>query len=214
DFSAQINASLQASDGSFLIELPTLGLAPSYVGLEGRFFQSGPVSNPAFDGNDSFPIGAQSLLVPNDPTSAMWSFPQTYVNQHTMVMSPKGDISLVLNSAGFQMPFDIHHAIVTMAMAPDRSGAVDGMIAGVLDTEEHITVLQQIAGTFDPALCSGTTFDSLAAQIRQASDILSDGTQDPTQTCNGISIGIGFTATAVQLSGITPAPTPPPDPCP
>ena len=130
------------------------------------------------------------------------------------VMSPKGDISLVLNSAGFQMPFDIHHAIVTMAMAPDRSGAVDGMIAGVLDTEEHITVLQQIAGTFDPALCSGTTFDSLAAQIRQASDILSDGTQDPTQTCNGISIGIGFTATAVQLSGITPAPTPPPDPCP
>jgi hypothetical protein len=33
----------------------------------------------------------------------------------------------------------------------------------------------------------------------QASDILSDGTQDPTQTGDGISIGLGFNATVVQL---------------
>jgi hypothetical protein len=38
---------------------------------------------------------------------------------------------------------------------------------------------------------SRATFDSLADQIRQAFDILVDGTQDPNQTCNGISIGLG-----------------------
>ena len=194
--------------------MPSLGLSPSYVGLEGRLFQSGPVSNPAFDGSDTFPIGAQSLLSPSDPTSTKWSFLQTYVNQHTMVMSPSGDVRLVLDTAGFQMAFDIHSAVIAMDMAPDRSAAVNGVIAGVLDTEEHIAVFQQLAGSFDPGLCSGTTFEAIADQVRQASDILVDGTQDPNQTCNGISIGIGFTATAVQLSGITPAPTPPPDPCP
>jgi hypothetical protein len=72
--------------------------------------------------------------------------------------------------------------------------------------------IQQLAGTFDAALCSGATIDSLLAEIAQASDILQDGTQDPTRTCDGISIGLGFTGSLVKLGAPVAVP-PPPNPC-
>ena len=49
--------------------------------------------------------------------------------------------------------------------------------------------------------------------IRQASDILKDGTQDPNEECDGISVGLGFEAKAVVVGDIAPAPQPVPDPC-
>jgi len=63
-------------------------------------------------------------------------------------------------------------------------------------------------------LCMGPTIDSLLAQMTQASDILADGSQDPAQTCNGISIGLGFKMKPVQIGVIAPPGPPPPNPCP
>ncbi len=34
---------------------------------------------------------------------------------------------------------------------------------------------------------------------------MSDGTQDPTKTCDGISIGLGFEMTLAQRGGVGPA---------
>jgi len=52
--------------------------------------------------------------------------------------------------------------------------------------------------------------------LRAASDIMADGTNgDATQTCTGISFGMGFDALPVQLGAV--APDPPstiPTPCP
>ncbi len=72
----------------------------------------------------------------------------------------------------------------------------------MLDTEKFIDQLKQVAGSFDPSLCSGPTFDSIAQQIRSASDIMVDGTQDPAQTCNAISIGVGFEAKAARIGAV------------
>jgi hypothetical protein len=41
--------------------------------------------------------------------------------------------------------------------------------------------------------------------IQQASDILTDGTQDPTKTCDGISIGLGFEMVDAARGGVGPA---------
>jgi hypothetical protein len=57
-----------------------------------------------------------------------------------------------------------------------------GSIAGILDTTELVEAVRQ-------ANTSCTNFD---AQIRQAQDVLADGTQNPAADCNAISIGIGF----------------------
>lgn len=70
-------------------------------------------------------------------------------------------------------------------------------LTGLIRTEELVESLRQVAGALDPSLCSGSTFDSIAQQVRAASDIRDDGTNgDPSLECNAISFGIG-----VKLSG-------------
>ena len=83
----------------------------------------------------------------------------------------------------------------------------------MVDTEAFIVELKKAAGRIDPGLCTGSTFDSIANQIRQASDILTDGTQDPNKTCNGISFGMGFKATAVNFGKVAAKQPEPEDPC-
>lgn len=100
---------------------------------------------------------------------------------------------------------------VQASIATDGSAA-SGVIAGVMNTEEFIASLKVVAGYVSMALC-GPAFDGIAQQIRQTSDILDDGTQDPMQTCNGISVGLGFDAAASLLNGVALDPAPV-DPCP
>jgi hypothetical protein len=129
------------------------------------------------------------------------------------VSSPPGAFEIRLRLEGMHLALPLNHAILTMDLAPDRSSASMGVIAGILEVEAFIEEMRQMAGAFDPALCEGTTFDSLADQLRQSADILSDGTQDPAKTCDAISVGMGFEASAVQLGPVA-APVPPPlDPC-
>ena len=72
----------------------------------------------------------------------------------------------------------------------------------------------KIAGTISTQLCGGSTLDTVKQTIRQASDILVDGTQDPSKPCDGVSIGIGFEAVKVTAKGVAPDPPPGPNPCP
>ncbi|MEZ4369518.1 MAG: hypothetical protein R3B07_01780 [Polyangiaceae bacterium] len=80
----------------------------------------------------------------------------------------------------------------------------DMMLSGVIPAEELIEALRQVAGALDPSLCSGSTFDSIAQQVRAASDVRVDGTNgDPSLDCNGISIGIGLNFTGALIRGYT-----------
>jgi hypothetical protein len=61
--------------------------------------------------------------------------------------------------------------------------------------------------------CDNSLLGTLLLQVRQASDIMSDGTQDPSKTCDGITMGLGFEMTEAQLGDVGPA-TPPGKTCP
>jgi hypothetical protein len=143
--------------------------------------------------------------------------PNTYVSSGTLVTSPSiGTLHIPLGISGFLLPLTIQKAVVTMQISGVGSTATgqNGVIAGILDTEELILEFKKIAGGFDPSLCSSNTFESIAMQIRQASDIMKDGSNgDPSKTCDAISIGLGFSAQAVVLGGVAPPNPPPPDPC-
>jgi hypothetical protein len=72
--------------------------------------------------------------------------------------------------------------------------------------------VKAIAGKVSSSLCTGTALDGVLQQIRQGSDIMHDGTQDPTKVCDAVSIGLGFETRASKLG----APAPPvtsKDPC-
>ena len=99
-------------------------------------------------------------------------------------------ISLVF--AGNNLDLDIKKAIVTF----DHKGSTadNGTIAGVVSTAQFTEQLKKIAGNISTALC-GAGLDVIVQQITEASDIMADGSAGtPDQTCNAISLALGFTA--------------------
>ena len=68
--------------------------------------------------------------------------------------------------------------------------------------EELVAEVKRIG--YSIGLCDSPLFANLLTSIRQASDIVADGSQDPTKTCNGISIGLGFEMGEVQLGAVGP----------
>lgn len=172
-------------------------------------------SAPKFDGSDKWPV-LPELLNGGDINSPKVSFPDSYVTGGKWVSGSQGDLNLTVSIQGFNLALKITKAVITT----DLSGvgatakATKGVIAGIIPTEQLITELKKVAGGFDATLCEGQTFESIAQQIRAASDIMSDGSNgDNTKLCDGISVGLGFEALAVQLGGVAPAAEPPADPC-
>jgi hypothetical protein len=100
-----------------------------------------------------------------------------------------------------------------MKVTPTSSTATEGTISGVIPEAELEDAIAKTAGAISKDLCSGSTLDSIKQTIKQASDIMQDGTNVAGVTCDGISVGIGFEAVAVAVAGVGPQDVPGPDPC-
>jgi len=197
DAPAKVNDSIVMGSGTMMIDLEDLGIGDSYNPLVARYYlgaSTGGVA-PKFDGTDAWPVKAESLTNAGDLTTAIVTFPGSYVVGNTWVGHVSGPLTLSLGT-GFLFfgDFVLHDAVITMDLSADHKHATNGTIAGVLSTNELTMSLKQYAGSFDPTLCAGPTIDSIVTQVQQASDILADGTQDPTKDCDGISAAFGFDA--------------------
>lgn len=212
DASTQINDSIAQGSFTIMMDIQKLGSGTVYNPLTTKLYAGGDLGMaPAWDGSDVWPVRPE-LLQCCDATCACDGatdiegskvvFPTSYVVDDTWVSGSASALSLSLSVAGFSLNLTIGSAIIAMKLDPDHKGATVGTIAGIIDTEAFIEELRKVAGNFDAGLCEGSTFDGLANQLRAASDILKDGSQDPTKDCNGISIGLGFDASAVQLGTI------------
>lgn len=107
----------------------------------------------------------------------------------------------------------LRFARVTMTVSADGTTASTGTLSGIVKTEDLVNELTKVAGRISTQLCSGSTLDTIKTTIRQASDILADGTQDASRECDAISFGVGFDAVKVSVTGTSPDPAPTPDPC-
>jgi hypothetical protein len=214
DFSTQVNDAIASGKRTILLDLENLGAGAGYNPLLSRFYDGAPLgSPPKWNGLDAWPVAYESLAAPPSLASAKVQAPQTYVVNNTWVAPLQGDIVLTFDASGFGLKVPIHNPIITMELDASHQNGTHGIIAGVVPTDAFVASIKQVAGTFDPTLCNGPTIDSIVAQIAQASDILLDGTQDPSKQCNGISIGLGFEAHAVKFGAIAPPAPPQPNPC-
>ncbi len=100
------------------------------------------------------------------------------------------------------LPLHLRKVRISLQLAPDRKSATLGMLGGIATTDELAAVLRKNRGNISPLACLPGVFDSYEQKIRRASDIMADGTQDPTKTCDGISLGIGFDATEVAIGSL------------
>ncbi len=206
------------SDGSSteLFRLDKLTTAPDQNGVTGALYAGANKGSPAlFNGTDVWPVTYESVNNGNLNAPKV-KFPNSYVSGGVWVSGSEAQFVLPLMVQGYTMNLPISQAIFSMQLkgAGTQAAAFNGVIAGVIDIEAFVSELKRIAGSFDPSLCNGFNFDSIAQQIRAASDIMSDGTNgDPGKTCNAISIGLGFKGSAVKLGAVAPPVPPPPDPC-
>jgi hypothetical protein len=222
-------------NGSFtmlfrLDKLQDPGIAPNQTGIGAAYYAgakfdvltdcfSSPsdphCSPPKWNGTDSWPVLFEALASPNLDDSKV-KFPSSYVSGGTWVSGSQATIVLTLAIQGFPLPLPITHAVVGMNIqgADSYAVATNGVIAGVIPTEQLISEFKKVAGGFDQSLCEGATFESIAQELRQASDIMQDGSNgDPNLTCDGISVGLGFEGKGASISGIAPPVPPPTDPC-
>ena len=236
--SQTISQSIQSGKFTMLIEVTGFDDTPTQTanGMTGQFFPAGPYpgGTPTFDMTTDWPVDPQYL---NDQATiasgSQFSFTAGYIHNGTFVsggdLSTGGGMSLILNLVfqGQAWAIPIHDGVISFnhgATSYDGSGnplnitadatkATDGTIAGVINTTDLVNGLKAIAGRISPSLC-GPAFTGIANQITQQSDIMNDGSNAPGQTCNAISIGVGFDAVEVknpdQVAILSP---PPPDPC-
>jgi len=124
-----------------------------------------------------------------------------------------GNARFDLSLSGQDLVVPIRAVNIRMTISSDGLKATEGTISGVAPTEQLVAAMGALMGRFSTDLCTGTTRDGILDSIRQASDIMQDGSQDPNKECDGISVGLGFEATRVVVGDIAPAKAPPADPC-
>ncbi len=202
DLEGSINDSIAGGSFNIMMDLADLGAGTDYDPIDAYLYAG---KNGVGDAWEAAP---ELLAMPGaaDMKAALHSsqvhFTNSYVNQNTWVSGDKGTVSLAIGIAGFSLNLNIRSAVITMKMDGAHGSATEGVIAGVLDTEELIEQLRDVLGAVDPSFCSGAAVDGILNQIRQASDIMKDGSQSAAATCDGISIGLGFDASNVTISKI------------
>jgi len=213
DFGPKVNQAIASGAFTTMLKIDHLGTQPSYSPLAAALFGGGPMTMPPrFDGTDVWPVSSDTVNN-GDVTMPKVVFPASYMNARVWVSgATSGRITLPLVFSGVTFAMPIDHGVITMTVDPMNQSAVSGTIAGVIPTEELIAAIKLVAGRISTSLCSGSAFDSIAQQIRQASDMIHDGTNIPGVPCDAISIGLGFEARRVQLGAVV-TPVASPDPC-
>jgi hypothetical protein len=203
-YSDEMNKALAGSTFNFLARTDATA----------AFYSGSTLLGPKFDGTDAWPVTFDSVAQ-SDVNQPKVRFPQAATNGQVWSSGDASGPAVITFPLfpGFGMPLKANKLQVTMTLAADGKTASGGIISGVLPTADLIAVFRQYAPLISSSFCSGSAMDSIAQQIQQASDILSDGTQDPNKDCDGISFGFGFDGVLVSLGKVAGALNPPANLC-
>ncbi|NUP11785.1 MAG: hypothetical protein HOW73_37535 [Polyangiaceae bacterium] len=202
DIDPVLNEPLDEGNYTLIFALDGLGPGANYSSMDAHYLEGRQRS------------GSSWLKAPESfaGTEPVIRFSNGYVNGHTWVSGTSNEpLTIKLSYRGLPFRLKVRRAVVTAQMSPDHQDVVHGIISGVADTEELAAEMRALFGKVTPDFCSAAA--DAEAIVRQASDIMNDGTQDPNAVCNGISVGLGFTATDVTIGTMGPAEQPVPPGC-
>lgn len=217
NFSAQYNAAVSSGSFTEMIDVTGLTSDPTQSGAApGQGFVGAQFpGTPTWTMADDWPVVPDWL---NDgktlASGSRIAFAQAVIASGTWTSGAPTDLPFhVQMGTGYPLDFIVHHAVVRFVHS-SATKATEGIISGIVYTDEVIAAFQRVAGSISMSLCSGSAFDSIAQQIRQAQDILQNGTNDPGVPCDAISFGIGFDADQLgPVQSVAPEQPPLPDPC-
>lgn len=207
DISGAMNAAIGAGQGTVVLHVEALGPASSYGGLTVRGL--GVVGSTDAKGAKLAvtewatyawrPVGEQ--LGPGDSWPSRPPFGHAYLANDVLVATG-GEVWLVMGPPGSPLRLRLRKATIAGRIAPGRAKITEGRISGVLSADELVSALVHEPIGPSAGLCpAGGVLD----QVRDAADMMADGTQDPQKICDGISIGLAFTAVRSALGETAPA---------
>lgn len=202
-FVTDVNTSLQNGNFNMMLAMDCLPPAGDVTSLLTRLFNGTALGMPAkFDGTDVWPVRPELLSDPMNPASSSIMYANSSVMNLVYDSGNKVPFVLTIPMMNTWITLKLYSAHVTMNLAADHNSATGGIIGGVLKTEEFITEFDKVGAAL--GLCNTPIYMNLVTTMRQASDIMADGSQDPTKTCDGISIGLSFNSAQVQLGNVGP----------
>jgi hypothetical protein len=211
DVEAAINNTLDQGTYSVILDLQKLGTGADYNPLLTRFYLGAELgSAPKWDGTDTWKLQPGMLNSAADPTSAKVQFAAGYLVGNTWVSGTRTD--LLLRFGGVDLL--LHHAVITMQLDEAHQNVTKGIVSAVLDTQDLLDKIKSAAASVSTTYCDASLLDPVLKSVAAASDILKDGTQDPSKPCDGISFAFGFDAVPAHIAGVADASPPSPDPCP
>jgi hypothetical protein len=165
NFSKTMSESLQNGLFTYLIRMDNLSLSPDQSGVRSSIYiGAGRGSPPSWNGFDIWPVTYESV-VDGQVEQPRITLPSSYVSGGVWVSGSPADIVLVSSGGGLDMVLPIRRAIVSMRLSGSGSTAraVDGIIAGVTETEALIAELKKIAGSLSQSLCESDVFEGVAS---------------------------------------------------
>ncbi|MEZ4223702.1 MAG: hypothetical protein R3B13_22330 [Polyangiaceae bacterium] len=210
--SDEVNQNILDGGFTIMLRLDNLDSEANQTGITASLYGGADLGGPPnWDGNDMWPVFPE-LLNNGDINDPKVKFPNSYVSGGTWVSGSKGTVDLSVSVGGKGISLVITNAVITMDITGTgtSASATNGVISGVIKTTQLTSEIEKIAGDLTSGqLCPGNpTLEGALVSIRQASDIMSDGTNgDSAKECDAISVGIGFEASAVQLGAVAPPAT-------
>jgi hypothetical protein len=210
--SDESSASVTAGGSTILLDLGNLGSSSNYASSPAQWFRvkgDGPAPESDWSSYEWSPFADKV----ESSGSSKIKLPGAYLSGDVWVSGEVPEVEVPLEMQGLFMNITVRKGRM-MLNVKDRARGLDGVLAGVVPTEALVTVMLKIAGNFGSNFCDeqSSALQGIVESIRQSSDILVDGTQDPDKPCDGISIGVGFETRASKLGAVIP-PQLIPDPC-
>jgi hypothetical protein len=211
DLATRMNAAIADGGPTDIFVVDDVGSARDASRMNGEIVQGAPLGHsPAWDGADRWPVDEASLSGPGFEEGKLQL--GGYLRDRVWVgTAPNGGGAItVVTVEGVPVRAPITRLVVSARISDDGSQLLDGTISAVIDAEGMIRALRG----FLPKIGWCSWWQSgVSQQVRQASDILGDGTQDLERPCDGISIGLGFEASEIQIGPVVTAQTPPDRAC-
>ena len=161
-------------------------------------------SPPAYDGTDEWPVQPEILSDTTAPESSTLVLENGSVEGDAFASGDPATIILTIpiefQDSVVLIKLTLYQARITMTLAEDRKSATEGTISGVLNVDEVIDQLNRVA--YAAEVCEESQYQTALTIVRQAADIMNDGTQDPGSTCDAISFGVSFEMAEVQLGPV------------
>ncbi|HEY5241327.1 MAG TPA: hypothetical protein VIJ22_07675 [Polyangiaceae bacterium] len=192
-FSTSYNDAVAAGDFTTMIDVTGLSDSGTQTGsAPGWGFAGSNLGHPpTWTVADDWPVYPDWLNDGGLASGSQIAFPGATITAGAWSSGTPTVLPIEIGFSGVGVDLVLHDATVSFLHATPTTTA-GGTVSGVLFTQELLTTLQDASGWLTMALCSGSAFQSIAQQIEQAQDIMHDGTNVAGQSCDAISIGIGF----------------------